>query len=89
MRWCLDSFQFSFERSSNFDEVRSVLSESFGIPQSIIFDSDEYWDHAEARDLAGVWIMHDDDPFKAIANVYSGLNVGDEELGRLAIRIGV
>jgi hypothetical protein len=33
--------------------------------------------------------MHDDGSFKNIVNVYSGLNVGDEELGRLAIRIGV
>ncbi|HIE0125868.1 hypothetical protein [Stenotrophomonas maltophilia] len=89
MRWCLDSFQFSIERSSNFDEVRSVLSESLGIPQSIVFDSDEYWDRAGAKDSVGVWVMHDDGPFKTIVNVYSGLNVGDEELGRLAIRMEV
>ncbi|WP_459048252.1 hypothetical protein [Stenotrophomonas sp. PSU_St99] len=83
----MDSFQFSIERSSSFDEVRSVLSESLGIPQSSVFDSDEYWDHAGAEDSVGIWVMHDDGQFKTIVNAYSGLNVSDEELGCLAVRM--
>ncbi|XFC38203.1 hypothetical protein ACEF39_001193 [Stenotrophomonas indicatrix] len=83
----MDSFQFSIERYLSFDDVRAVLSESLGVPQSNVFDSDEYWDHAQTRGSVGIWVMHDDGQFKTIVNAYSGLNVNDEELGRLAIRM--
>lgn len=83
----MDSFQFSIERCLSFDDVRTVLSESLGVPQSNVFDSDEYWEHAQIKDSVGIWVMHYDGQFKTIVNAYSGLNVSDEELGRLAIRM--
>ncbi|HDS1578934.1 TPA: hypothetical protein QEL15_000976 [Stenotrophomonas maltophilia] len=83
----MDSFQFSIERFLSVDDVRAVLSESLGVPQSNVFDSDAYWDHAQIEGAVGIWVMHDDGPFKTIVNAYSGLNVSDEELGRLAIRM--
>ncbi|WP_369038401.1 hypothetical protein [Stenotrophomonas maltophilia] len=43
--------------------------------------------HMDYTANSGKWVMDGDGQFKTIVNASSGLNVNEEELGRLAIRM--